>query len=250
MRPILCALAGLLLLTGKAESQVIASRPPKLSDQWVFSGSVFGGLPVGEFRKHEDGGGGGELMVGFQPWRRQPLVLRGNFGGMKYGAVRERAYQEVCDAFTCWIEEVTYDARNHSMWMLQGGPEFMATDGTWRPFGFAHAGMTFFSSRANLIATGPTGSGPESQSLFSSNNFSTAYGAGIRRVTTKHGRESGFELSFRVTRNAKASYLTEEGIRQNPDGTWDVSPRHGAANVLGIHLGFWIGPHILWNERR
>ncbi|MEX2153846.1 MAG: hypothetical protein WD825_10950 [Gemmatimonadaceae bacterium] len=233
-----------------AQAQLIPTRQPSLSDQWVFSGSLFGGLPVGEFKKHEDGGGGGELMVGFQPWRRQPFVLRGSFAGMKYGGVKARAYQDVCDAFTCWTEEITYDARNHSMWILQGGPEFMATDGTWRPFGFAHAGVTFFSSRATLIANGPTGPDPESQSIFSSNNLSTAYGAGIRRVTTKHGREGGFELAFRVTRNAKASYLTEEGIRQNPDGTWAVSPRHGAANVLGIHLGFWIGPHILWNERR
>lgn len=242
--------ACLPLLSQTAQAQLIPIRQPSLADQWVLSVSGFGGIPVGEFRKHEDGGGGLEFMVGFQPWRRQPLILRGSFAGMQYGAVKARAYQDVCDAFSCWTEEVTYDARNHSMWILQGGPEFMATDGTWRPFGFAHAGVTFFSSKANLVADSPFGPDPQSQSLFSSNNFSTAYGVGIRRVTTTHGREGGFELSFRVTRNAKARYLTEEGLRRNPDGTWDVSPRAGAANVLGIHLGFWIGPHILWNERR
>ena len=234
-----------------AGAQIVPTRGPSLWDQWVLSGSFFGGLPVGEFKNHEDGGGGMEVMLGFQPWRRQPLVMRGNFIAMQYGGIKQRAFQQVCDAGgSCWTEEVTFDARNHSMYFWQFGPEFMATDGTYRPFVFALAGTTVFSSRANFAATSPTGPVPESQSLFSSHNFSTAYGAGLRRVTTWHGREHGFELSARVTRNAEAEYLTEEGVRRQSDGSWLITPRKGAANVLGIHIGYWMGPHILWNERR
>jgi len=253
MRPLpIALLAGLLAQTASAQIFPVSQpRAPKLTDQWVFSASLFGGLPVGEFKNHEDGGGGLDVMLGFQPWRRQPLVIQGSFGGMQYGALRQRAFQQVCDAGgSCWTEEVTFNARNHSMYFLQGGPEIMATDGTWRPFGFAHAGYTFFSSRANYTASSPMGPVQPSENLFSSNNFATAYGAGLRRVTTRHGRENGFELSFRMTRNAKASYLTEEGVQRNSDGTWTVTPREGAANVLGIHLGFWVGPHVLLTERR
>jgi hypothetical protein len=239
------------LLAQTAAAQLIPSRQPSLWDKWVLSASVFGGLPVGEFKEHEDGGGGLELMLGFQPWRRQPLVLRGNLIGMQYGGLRQRGFQDVCDAGgSCWTEEVTFDARNHSMYFWQFGPEFMATDGTWRPFGFALLGTTVFSSRANLAAACPTCNQPPSQRLFSSSNLSTAYGLGLRRVGTLHGREHGFELSARVMRNAEAEYLTEDGVQHNADGSWTITPRRGAANVLGIHVGYWMGPHVLWNERR
>lgn len=249
MHPVRIALLTTLLAL-PASAQVIESRLPKVTDQWLFSGSLFGGLPVGEFKNHEDGAGGIALMLGFQPWRRQPLVMRADFAGMQYGNVNARAFQDVCDAVgNCWTEEVTYSARNHNMMFFQAGPEFMATDGTWRPFGFALVGTTVFSSRATVLANTPLGPDTETRNLFASSNLSTAYGAGVRRVTTKHGREGGFELSLRVTRNAKARYLTESGMNRRADGTWDVSPREGAANVLGIHLGFWVGPHIMWNER-
>jgi hypothetical protein len=237
------------LLAQAAGAQVIKAREPRLLDQWVFGASMFGGIPVGEFKKHEDGGGGGEVMIGFQPFRRQPLLLRGHVASLLYGAASAYGYQDVCDAFGCWTEEVRYNARNHTMTFLQAGPEFMATDGSWRPFGFALAGVTFFNSWANLRPTTPSGPAPSSESIFSSSNFSTAYGAGVRRVGISFGRESGFEIAFRVTRNAKAQYLTEDGLRRNSDGTWAVTPRTGAANVAGIHLGFWLGPYINWNER-
>jgi hypothetical protein len=238
------------VLAQVVQAQVIQAREPRLRDQWVFGGSLFGGLPVGDFAKHEDGGGGGEFAFGFQPFRRQPLALRGMVNSMLYGAVSAYGYQDVCcDALGFpYTEQVRYNARNHTMTMLQGGPELMATDGKWRPFAFALAGVTFFNSWANLKPTTPTGV-ESTKSLFSSHNFSTTYGTGVRRVATTFGRESGFELAFRFTRNTKARYLTEEGLQRNTDGTWTVNPRTGSANVAGLHLGFWVGPYINWNER-
>jgi hypothetical protein len=52
-----------------------------------------------------------------------------------------------------------------------------------------------------------------------------------------------------VTRNAQARYLTEQGLVRRSDGSYDVTPRSGAANVAGIHFGIWFGPYINWNER-
>lgn len=220
-----------------------------MSDQWLFGVDFFGGVPVGEFKEHENGGGGGEMMLGFQPWRRQPVVLRLQGGALLYSKVDAVTYQDVCDVFGCTTEEVRYNARNHSMAFIHFGPEFMFTDGTWRPFVYALAGYTFFNSWANLEPSSLTPNQPSEQ-IFSSHNFSSVYGSGIRRVGTTLGRETGFELQFNVTRNAKARYLTEEGVTQNPDGSWTVTPRQGAANVLGIHLGFWVGPHVRYWERR
>jgi hypothetical protein len=245
--PILTTLL-LTLLSQGVESQIISARQPRLRDQWMFGGSLFAGIPVGEFRHSEDGGGGGQLMVGFQPFRRQPLVVRAQVGSLMYGTASANGYQNVCDATSCWTEQVRYNARNHTMTFLQMGPEFMATDGKWRPFGYALAGYTFFNSWANLKPTTPTGT-TSTESLFSSHNFSTSYGAGVRRVGTTFGREAGWEFAGDVTRNAKARYLTEQGLTRRSDGTWDISPRTGAANVLGIHIGFWVGPYINWSER-
>jgi hypothetical protein len=249
VHPLRIALFATACLTQLAHAQVIPGPVHRLRDQWVFGGSLFGGFPVGDFRNHEDGGGGGEIMVGFQPFRREPLAIRGTVGSLVYGTVDGYGYQDVCDAFSCWTEEVRYNARNHVMTFLQAGPELMATDGRWRPYVYALAGITFFNSWANLKPSGPNGPGESTQSLFSSHNFSTAYGAGVRRVSSPFGRAGGWEIAVRMTRNAKARYLTEDGLYRNSDGTWNISPRSGAANVVGVHFGFWIGPRRNWDER-
>ena len=240
-----------LLVAAPSSAQVIGARQASRSDQWTFGVAAYGGIPVGEFRQHENGGGGGEIVVGYQPWRRQPAVLRGQFGALLYGSASAEGYQDVCDedGTNCFTELVSYRARNHTMMFLQGGPEFMATDGTWRPFGYALAGWTFFNSWANPKRTTPSGPDPESVHLFSSRNFSTTYGVGLRRVGEGGGRASGFEFGARVTRNAKARYLTEDGVYRLPNGQYAVMPRNGAANVLLIHVGWYVGPRVGWWER-
>lgn len=242
--------SALLLVAAAAPlgAQLIESRKPSLSDQWTVGFDFFGGIPVGAFKDAEDGGAGGEVTVGFQPFRRQPLVMRLSGGGMKYGSEKAFGYQEVCGDTGCWVEEVEYDARTHSMWHFQIGPEFMATAGAWRPFTFALVGRTFFSSRANDKPTTPGGV-ETSRSLFSSNNFSTAYGAGIRRMLSVDGRELGLEFSARVARNVSARYVTESGVQRQPDGSFIIAPQTGSAHVLGLHVGFWVGPRVLWSER-
>lgn len=242
-------LALLLMLPAAAIAQTIPAVDRPWTDKWVFSIDGFGGIPVGDFRNYENGGGGAQGMLGFQLWRRQPAVLRVQAGGLLYSKVNAVVQQPVCDAFGCQIQEFQYDARDHAMYFIHAGPEFMATDGTWRPFGYALAGYTFFSSTANFPPSALIPNQP-SENIFSSHNFSSVYGAGIRHVTTHIGRENGFELSFNVTRNAKARYLNERGVRENPDGSFTITPHQGAANVLGIHIGYWIGPHVRYWERR
>jgi hypothetical protein len=219
-------------------------------DRWLLSISAHGGIPVGEFREHENGGGGVDLTIGVEPWQRQPLVLRGGVAYLVYGGINGEAFQDVCDVNGCRTESVSYRARNHSMTLLQGGPEITLSAGKWRPFGFALAGVTFFNSTARLVATSPSAPDPGSERLFSSHNFSTSYGLGLRRVRPAiSGREIGFEFFSRLSRNAKASYLTERGVSRASDGSWLVSPRRGAANVLGFHVGIWIGPYVNWSYR-
>lgn len=248
MRPLRAVLL-LVTLAATADGQVIQARQPKRLDQWVFGLSGFGGIPVGEFKQHEDGGGGMEMTLGYQMFRRQPLVLRGNAGFLMYGRYSRDNSRRVCDNFgQCTDETFFYNSRYHNMTFLQIGPEIMATDGRWRPFAYALTGVTFFNSWANYGWS--NGSDTPSRSLFSSRNLSSAYGAGIRLSSNGGGREMGWELAFRLTRNANATYLTDDSVSPQSNGSWIVSPRTGAANVLGIHLGFFVGPFVNWNERR
>lgn len=245
LRTLLTLLATMPALAG---AQILQPRQPSWLDQWVIAGAFMGGKPLGEFRNEENGGFGGEVTLGYQLFRRQPLVLRGSVGGMQYHAVKAFGYQENCDERGCWLEEVEYNARSHNMWYAYAGPEIMATDGALRPFAFAMVGRTWFRSQANFKPTSPGGQ-EFSQVLFSENNFSTSYGGGIRWMLTNTGRNIGLELSARVNRNIDAEYLTERGVVDNPDGSITITPRRGAAHVLGIHLGIWVGPNVLWSER-
>jgi len=229
---------------------VLEARQPRFLDQWVWSVGAFGGIPLGDFRKHENGGGGFEFMLGVQPFRRQPLSIRTHFATLIYGNVHATGYQDVCDIFGCSTETVEYTARSHTMSSLHLGPEFFATDGGIRPFAYALAGVTWFHSSLNEPPTSPGGPSPGSTSLFWSNNFSTAYGLGARFVGARFGREFGFEVASRVNRNAKAAYITDGDVFFNADGSVTITPVHTAAHVLGIHIGFWMGPYINWNERR
>ena len=249
LRPLLLLAA----LAGTLNAQILPTYQQtdqrSWTDQWVFGLSGLGGFPVGEFKTHEDGGAGLEAMAGFQPFRRQPLVVRGGFNWLQYGALYARGLQDVCDDYSCWTEFVTYQARSHSMLGLQGGAELMATDGTWRPFAFALTGYSWFRSNSRVPSSSPYEDDHE-ETLFSARNRSSAYGAGLRRVTTMIGREMGFELSARLTRNPDARYVTEDGVVQNPDGSYTVTPNEGRADFVGVHVGFWIGPRIRWGERR
>lgn len=236
------------LLGSQLGAQILAPRQPQWTDKWNFGIGLHGGFPTGEFRKHEDGGAGLDLFLGFQPFRRQPLSIRGNVQFMEYGSLKAQGEQVVCDP-GCYTERVEYDARNHQMYLFQVGPEFMAVDGKWRPFAFALAGATVFNSN-ETIGTDQSSGQLESSSFFTSSNFSTSYGGGIRRVGTRWGRETGFEISARFTRNENAEYLTEKNIVRQPDGTWVATPQRGFANLIGIEIGFWLGPYINWNERR
>lgn len=238
------------LALSSAEGQVLEARQPRLLDQWVFSVDAFGGIPLGDFRKKENGGAGFQFMLGFQPFRRQPLLLRTHVAHLIYGRVTATGYQDVCDIFGCSTETVEYTARSHTLTSWHAGPEFFAIDGSVRPFGYAMAGYTWFNSSAAQPPTSPGGPEGETVRLYSSQNFSTAYGLGARFIGTKFGREYGLEVASRVTRNPKAHYLTDGGVFFNADGSITVLPTQTAAHLLSIHVGFFMGPYINWNERR
>ena len=248
MQPIRVTLL-LAFLTQTANAQVIPSRQPSLLDQWIAGVNAVGVFPQGEFRKQDTFGAGVEVNLGFQPFRRQPLVLRGDVGWMQYDGHNRNETDEVCDfdGTNCQQETYFYDTQSHNMWWFHGGTEFMATGGVWRPYTYATAGWTMFYSSAQFGAAGFSGS--EGNRLHAKSSVSSAYGIGVRRVTARDGRQYGWDFGVSFTRNAKAEYVTMEGVFRRSDGTYDVRPTQGAANVLKIHVGLTTGPRVNWNER-
>ena len=241
----------LALLAQSAYGQVLNSRQPRLLDQWIFGFSLYPAFPVGEFAQHQRFAGGLDLTVGYQPWRRQPLTIRSNFGWLQYDSFNRNETGDVCDFFgnNCQNETFFYDSQNHSMSFAQIGPEFFATDGTWRPYGYALGGATFFHSTARFGSAASSSSG--SNGLHFSWNPSSTYGIGVRHVGAgnKDGRQYGWDFGARVLRNAKSEYVTKDGVYRNADGTYDVRARKGAASLLIIHIGFNGGPFVNWSER-
>lgn len=239
----------LIVFAQVGRGQVIPVRQPSVWDQWIAGISGVGVFPQGEFRQQDTFGAGLELTLGFQPFRRQPLVLRGDMGWMQYDGYNRDETDQVCDfdGTNCQTETFFYDSQSHNMWWFHGGSEFMATDGRWRPYGYATAGWTLFYSSARF---GPSGfSGSEGNRLHAKSSVSSAYGIGIRRVGARDGRQFGWDFGVSFTRNAKAVYVTMAGVFRRSDGTYDVRPTQGAANVLKIHIGINSGPRVNWNER-
>src|SRR2546422_8911305 len=45
------------------------------------------------------------------------------------------------------------------------------------------------------------------------------------------------DLGVRALRNGEATYVTEGGVTQNPDGSFTIRPHRTEAHLLVIHLG-------------
>lgn len=239
----------LLVLGGPATAQVLTPRQPSRMDQWIIGATAFPAFPIGDFRKDQKFGAGVDLMVGYQPFRREFTVLRATFGFLQYDSFNQNEDARICDQFgnNCANETIFYDSQNHSTSFMHVGPEFMATAGTWRPFVYAMGGVTFFHSTARFGSAFSSTS--DSRGLFYSNNVSSAYGLGVRRVTGRDGRQHGWEFGARLTRNAKAEYLTKDGVYRDGSGNYQVSPKQGQANFITVHIGYNGGPRLNWNER-
>ena len=249
MRPIRFPLLLTVALSTAANAQVFQPRQPSATDQWIIGFTAYPAFPIGDFRNDQKFGAGVDLMVGYQPFRREFTVIRATLGWLQYDSFNQNEDAQVCDYFgnNCTTETIFYDSQNHSTSFIHIGPEFMATRGTWRPFVYASGGVTFFHSTARFGDAFNSGSG--TRGLFYSNNVSSAYGLGVRRVTARDGRQHGWEFGARLTRNAKAEYLTKEGVYRDASGNYAVSPKQGQANFITVHIGYNGGPRVNWNER-
>lgn len=225
-------------------SAELPPAPPVRAARW--SGSLTGeyGRPVGAFLKNEDGGFGGAFHVGYALDRAHHVALRLDGGLLAYGYVKRNrrvpAYDEYTGQFLGY-DDVSYAVRQHQMWTVDMGPEVTALRGMWRPYAFATAGLSYFSSSMNVRP--PTYSGDEgiSENVFSAGNFAWTTGVGFR-VGSNTPRGGLFDVGLRFRRNDRARYANDKAISTTSTGAIVVTPFYGSANVFSLNVGFWVGP--------
>ena len=210
-----------------------------------FSGSLFGywGVPVGAFHHNEDGGLGLGFHGAYAVDRAKHLALRLEAGYLMYGYVSRDidlpAYDEG-GGFQGY-ENVSYAARQHQMYTLDFGPEITALSGTFRPYGFATAGFSYFVSKVNVRPPQYVGDEPIDHTLFSAGNFAWSTGMGLR-IGPHDPRAGLFDVGIRFRRNPRARYANDRALSTQSNGAVTVSPFYGSANLITIYAGLWVGP--------
>ena len=65
----------------------------------------------------------------------------------------------------------------------------------------------------------------------------TEIGGGVRVGLGASRSKVALDLGVRALRNGEATYVTEGGVTQNPDGSFTIRPHRTEAHLLVIHLG-------------
>jgi hypothetical protein len=250
----LALILGVLAPSGIALGQKTPDRPPidlsppapveQPSKGDPFSGSITGGwgVPVGAFHHNEDGGIDLNFHGAYALDPGKHLALRLDGGFLAYGYVSHDldvpAYDE--NGFVGY-QNVSYAVRQHQMYSLDLGPEVTALSGSVRPYGFATAGLSYFLSQVNLRPPQYAGDEPLDHTVFSSGNFAWSTGLGLR-IGFHDARSGLFDVGIRFRRNARARYANDKALSTQSDGTLNVTPFYGSANLITLYAGFWVGP--------
>ena len=217
-------------------------RPSKVD---LLSGSIFGdwGVPVGAFRRNEDGGGGLGFHGAYALDPGRHVALRAEGGFLEYGYVTSDITVPAYDDGGSYVgnTKVSYTLREHQMYTLDIGPEVTARRGAVRPYGFATAGVSYFLSRMNVRPPQYDGDDGVDRTIFSSGNFAWSTGVGLRLGS--HDARSGlFDIGIRFRRNARARYANDRSLTNVSGGPVLVTPFYGSANLITIYAGAWVGP--------
>lgn len=220
------------------------ARRPSKGDP--FSGSLIGhwAIPVGQFHRNEDGGGGIGLHGAYAVDRARMLSLRLDGAFLAYGYVRRNRRVPSYDDFTgefLGYEDVSYAVRQHQMYSVDFGPELTALRGRWRPYTFATAGLSYFRSSMNIRPPEYSDDSGDDRTIFSAGNFAWTTGFGFR-YGSNLPRGGLFDFGLRFRRNDRARYANDKALRTNSSGVVTVTPFYGSANLLSVYAGFWVGP--------
>ena len=190
-------------------------------------------IPVGEFGKHvELGGGVGTGVVLFlDPERR--VGVRAEAGYIVYGSDTER------HPFSRTIPLVELDMRTTNEILSAGvGPQIYLGTGKLRPFVYGTVGFAYFATTTTVE---PVGSDIEIASTTNFDDFQLSLGAGggIAAVIRDGENPLSLSLSASYQRNGLTKYLTggTDDLHKLPRRGWVFRPKTSEANLITYRAG-------------
>lgn len=179
------------------------------------------------------------LGVGQGPYR-DFLEVAGGLGGHVAvpfaldGSLGARADLSVLfHGFETWSGSPPINTESY-ITSLRVGPQLALGSGRLRLYGFLAGGFSYFATDAD----------PQdpcdctfTETLHDDLTWVTELGVGVRFALTGPSSNVALDLGVRGMRNGEASFVTQDGITQNPDGSFTIRPTRSPVSLLVFHLG-------------
>lgn len=117
---------------------------------------------------------------------------------------------------------------------LRAGPQVAVSVGRLQVYGFGSGGFSYFATDAEF---GSSCDCSFTTTLRDDWTWATEIGSGVRVALGPSRSSLALDLGIRALRNGEATYVTEGGVTQNPDGSFTIRPHRTEAHLLVIHLG-------------
>ena len=117
---------------------------------------------------------------------------------------------------------------------LRAGPQVALSAGRLQLYGFGAGGFSYFATDAEVESSCDCSF---TTTLRDDWTWVTEIGGGVRVGLGASRSKVALDLGVRALRNGEATYVTEGGVTQNPDGSFTIRPHRTEAHLLVIHLG-------------
>src|SRR5438128_7330435 len=178
------------------------------------------GLGRGQFQEFVQAAGG------FGAYGAVPIALHG-------GLALRADLSVLFHGFDSWSGPPAFDTESY-ITSLRAGPQVALRLGRVQLYGFWAGGFSYFATDANP----DDACGCDfTETLHDDLTWATEIGGGVRVALGRSLSNTALDLGVRGLRNGVASYVTENGVTQNSDGSFTIRPIRSEANLLLIQLG-------------
>ncbi|MEP6904628.1 MAG: hypothetical protein ABI875_01015 [Gemmatimonadales bacterium] len=212
----------------KERPRVFLQKPSR----FTIGGGLLLSQPKGDLANNIDNGFGADFYGLFKVDRDGVLSLRVDLGGAQYGS-------ETLPAAYVFGPRTGFEVQtSNSIYWAGIGPQIMAPAGPVRPYGNVSIGVMDFTTRSSVRGTGNL----QGETFASTENQSDAtrtwiFGGGLYIPLTGSMSLMSIDIGARYFTGGEASYLRKGAIRDNPDGTIDITPSHSKTDQVTWHLG-------------
>lgn len=225
------AYAGALALSTVAATGLLAQAPqagPVTAGIGLLNTQPVAGLRTGP-------GIGISLMGAIAHPRARWIRLRGDFRLSSYGMDRHQAC--LSQTVGCWIQ-VDITTNYHTLYGGIGPELALPVLGSELVLA-ATGGVGYFGVSSSLSGVDEADGGFGNTTHFDDAFFAWSAGSELRVPVS---RVVALAAGVHYQHNGRASYVVDGGVTENPDGSLNVPPVTGDANLVAITLGVAIRP--------